>query len=271
MQEVKNEIIDSGVDNNNDGHCDLCGEFVDDGGKHKPRIKEANKIYVDSFASDTDQFNIELFIKDYYSKDIPYFDYEINRNYKERYKLIKNYTKNDVNDPFGCKAINQFLRNDILEDKRNITKMIEIINEMDETISRFIVKKPLCTNRGMTFNNLDNPFIKTLNNAYIRLNILKEDYYLFRDNGYVSTSRSKEYAKTFAVPKENDKAVCLFRYLIPTGSKAMPLSTMYDTTMSDIEKEVLLESGNDYKIIEIDKKTINGIIYYEGIIELVRR
>lgn len=258
MQEVKNEIVDTGVDNNNDGHCDKCGWYVDKNGKHKIRLLNKYILYNDLIKEEKINYNdneIDYLLKNYYNKT-PYSSYD--NQLVSYYNIIKKYTENDPNDPIGCKAINSFLRFDKKPTQDYLINMIENIFSMNYIISQFVVKKPFTVYRGMKFENVNNELINCIDKVY-KTKIITE----YVDPGFVSTSRDAKYAVFNALEEKQSVVASVFLEIdLLEGAKAMPLSKLYRTTSKDYEKEVLLESGQKFIITYVNKTTKDKTTLY---------
>ena len=70
----------------------------------------------------------------------------------------------------------------------------------------------------------------------------------FVENGFMSTSRSIETAKTYAMETKQTYCHVYMSVTIENGVSAMPLSLSHGTTAKKDDKEVLLQSGGTHYI-----------------------
>ena len=260
------EIVDLGFDKNFDGHCDICGRFVDRYGHHRARmvfdrdtLESFDPAYLD-LDVEYESVDTRVFV-DKHFKGRPYDTYK-NSSYIY-WPLIKKYTEDDPDDPYGRKAINDMLRFDRVPDKVNPFDILQIVFKMNAAIDRFEVNKAFVVFRGMHFANRDNQFVKMLDEAYDSLK--GERPYPFFDKGFVSTSRRIEYAARFS-KGQNDCVQVLLAYIIQPGAKAMPLSGEASTTAKEYEKEVLLKAGEKYFLTGLERYRVDNKFVYKGIV-----
>lgn len=252
--------IDYGVDINKDGHCDNCGWFVDQYGAHRARL---------IFEHSNEDFNIDWINQDIYVDSLSvddlirvYYDGEPYKEYNPSWNLIKTYSLNDVNNPYSCPSINSYLRFGRILNDAEPQQIIKIASLMNEAIDRFVLKKTLVTYRGMSFNR-DDSFVTMLDTALVKLETQR--VYPFVDKGFVSTSLSLDYAKTFLQKSKKDVLVlCSFINLL--GSNTMPLSKKRGTTTNSFENEVLLKNNQKFYICGVQKYSNSNKIYYKVII-----
>ncbi len=256
--------IDFGFDLNNDGHCDKCGCFVDNYGHHRARmvfqyLKE--QIYPGWIEEDhrIETLSFESFVSEFFEGN-PYNMYT-NQTFK-LWPLILRYSLNDPDDPLSCRGLNDFLRYEKIHPNSDVIELMDVALCMNLVISKFKLKKNLITFRGMAFNKNDN-FVKMLDNAYIHLQ--ENKYFLFVDNGFVSTTKDIDYAKSF-ISKSNKDVCVLCSYISLAGAYCMPLSKEWGTTKNDFEQEVLFKSMQEYYICAIQKYKIGTKQYYNCII-----
>ncbi len=255
-----------GIDENFDGHCDLCGRFVDRYGHHRARMvfdRDSAEQLDPSFLSlddEVENMDTESFVDMYFSGR-PYDSYR-NGSYVY-WPLIRKYTEDDTRDPYGRKAINEMLRFKGEIKNANPLDLIQIALKMNIAIDKFEVKKSFVTYRGMHFADRNNQFVEMLDVAYASLK--KGEPFQFEDDGFVSTSRRMEYANRFSFG-QNDCVQVLLAYVIQPGSKAMPLCVSMETTVKEYEKEVLLKFGGKYTVVGLERYRIDNQVIYKGIV-----
>jgi len=254
---------ENGIDNNFDGHCDLCGRFVDKYGHHRAvRIFDfkSEEINLNHNELDivNDSYSTERFIKEYIKND-PYNKYQ-NMTYKY-WPYILEYAKN-TNNPFSSKCLNAFLRYDIVPKNIDVLKLINRPLEMNCAIGQFVVKNTFVTYRGLSFEK-ECDFTKMLDEAY--KTIKNGKLFVYEEFGFTSTTRDLEYARMLS-KRTNSKVHILFAYVNLPNSKAMPLSKENETTNKDWEKEILLKCLHKFYICSIQRYKVSDDIYYRGII-----
>jgi len=258
------KIIDNGIDLDRDGHCDNCGWFVDRYGHHRARavfqhVNEEIQLSWNDEDIRLNNLNLESFVSEFYEGK-PYNMYT-NQTYR-LWPLIKRYSLNDPDQPLSCKSLNDFLRYEIVNPKTDAIELMDTALSMNLAISKFRLKKNLITYRGLSFGKNDD-FIRMLDNAYVVLRNSK--IYPFIDNGFVSTTRDINYAKTVML-KNKKEVYVLCSYISLAGTHCMPLSEEWGTTIDDSEKEVLFKSMQKYYICGIQKYRVGNISYYNCII-----
>ncbi len=256
--------FDIGIDTNFDGHCDLCGRFVDNYGHHRAiqvfdyKDEPCDLVY-DKMDRKIDKLCIDDLMCDYYVKN-PYSDYTNISSFPR--SLILNYTRDDVNNPYGGKNLNSFLCFYIVPKNIDPISLLTNAFQMNIEIGHFVLKNTLVTYRGLSFSSF-NDYIQMLDAAYNSINQGK--IYKFFEKGFTSTTLDISYAKALS-ESQSSKYRVLFAYVNLPGSKAMPLSSEFGTTTNDLEKEMLLKFGKDFTIASMQRYRRKGITYYRGII-----
>ena len=183
---------------------------------------------------------------DVFIKDNPYS----RRNWNScEYSSIRNYSKN-LSKGLSCLALNNYLRHGVFPKGVPGSRFICLIMEMNLRIGRFVVDKPVTLYRGMHFNPGD-AYLGFLDDAYRTMQTTGEPV-KFVEEGFMSTSRSLETAKTYALINDTKQCHVYMSVTLEKGVAAMPLSYTHGTTTKKADKEVLLESGRTYYIIGMD-------------------
>ena len=264
-------VYETGIDDNRDRHCDRCGWFVNEQERHRARriypkgLQEEGSEWLES-DHHLERMSAEEF-SDVFIKDNPYS----RRNWDSReYSSIRNYSKN-LSKGLSCVAINNYLRHGIFPKGVPGSRLICLIMEMNLRIGRFVVDKPVTLYRGMHFNPGD-AYLGFLDDAYRTMQTTGGPV-KFVEEGFMSTSRSLETAKTYALINDTKQCHVYMSVTLEKGVAAMPLSYTHGTTTKKTDKEVLLESGRTYYIIGMDiEPRGNGLRdYYVNLLATDRR
>lgn len=246
-------VYETGIDDNHDRHCDLCGWYVNEYERHRARLMhfEGSREERPDWAA-TD-FHLEKMTAEKFSetfiKNNPYSMFDWNSC---RYSSITTYSRN-LPDIISCSAVNNYLRYGIVPDNVPERKLIYFIQDMNLCIGRFVIDKPVTLYRGMHFKPGD-AYLGFLDNAFKTMKATGKPVELF-EKGFVSTSRSLETAKTYALGEDPSLCHVYMSVALEKGVAAMPLSLSHGTTTKKNDKEVLLASGRTYYIIGMDIKT----------------
>ena len=253
--------LDSGIDLNFDGHCDLCGKFVDSYGHHK--VAEIFDNYyerVDFAHLDADN----IFNKwDNYEIANRYYAVNPYRNPKSFYGSrywhdVKDYTSPEVADPNSGISINNFLRFEKLSYGATVEGTYERAIHIDMAIDDFELRTGLIAYRGFSIDR-DSELCKTFDKAFINLSEGKTTFFI--DKGFVSTTTSIEYARFRCKIGDGDVKIKM-AVIMEKGQKAMPLVKRFGTTFNDKEKEILLQSNQAFEIISIERYKVDKNYYY---------
>lgn len=258
---------ENGIDLNFDGHCDLCGKFVDSYGHHKACAvfdKYIEKFDISHFEIDFNFNKLDNYeITNRYFISNPYR----NRNgyYGSRYwSDVENYTSPEIYDPYSGISINKFLRDSITPENKTIREMYEKVIHIDTAIDDFVLKSRLVTYRGFSIDK-DSSLCKTFDEAYEDLN--NGDTLYFQDKGFVSTTTSINYARHRS-ELGNGNAKIKMAIILEPGQKCMPLVKKFHTTYDDKEREFLLQSNQFYEIISVERYQISSTYYYNVVVIL---
>ena len=264
-------VYETGIDDNRDRHCDLCGWFVNEYERHRARLMRSEGTRAEKLDWLLTDFHLEEMSAEMFStvfiRDNPYSRRDWNSC---EYIPIWTYSKNSP-DMLSCVAINNYLRYGIVPDGFATSRLDCRVHEMNLLIGRFVVNKPITLYRGMHFNPGD-AYLGFLDDAYRTMQTTKRPE-KFVEKGFMSTSRSLETAKDYASSKSPKVCRVLISVTLEKGVAAMPLSHTRGTAAKKNDKEVLLQSGGTYYIIGIDiEPRSNGLRdYYVNLLATNRR
>ena len=244
-------LYETGIDRNEDRHCDLCGWFVDEYESHRARLASGGKTLEQRPEwSKADHHLESLSAEEFADRFIRGNPYSRPDWSPSSASPILRYSNNDAND-LSCAVINGYLRKGELDPRFSEEDVIEAISEMDSTISEFVAGKTFTVYRGMHFEPGD-PFLGKLDAAIEAMKEMRTPAE-FADQGFMSSTRSVETMKAYA--KENEKSLChvYMSVTIEPGVAAMPLSVKRGTASKKNDKEILLRSGQPCYIIGIRK------------------
>lgn len=246
-------VYEIGVDGNHDRHCDYCGWFVNEYERHRARLvhfKGSREERPDWTVTDfhLEKMTAEEF-SDIFIENNPYSRLDWNSC---KYSPIATYSRN-LPDGISCAAVNNYLRHGIVPDDVPERKLIYFIQDMNLCISRFVIDKPVTLYRGMHFEPGD-AYLGFLDDAFKTMKATGKPV-TFVEKGFMSTSRSFETAKTYALGEDPNLCHVYISVTLEKGVSAMPLSLTHGTTVKKNDKEVLLASGETYYIIGMDIKT----------------
>ncbi len=257
---------ENGVDLNFDGHCDLCGKFVDKYGHH--RVSAVFDDVTEKFELWFIDFDNEYEKMDNYDLTNKYFAANPYRNPKSYYgsrfwSEVQDYTSAEVASLTSAISINKFLRDGVLTYGQTMDNVYEKTIHIEMAIDDFELRTTLVTYRGISVNS-DSPICDTLNRAYTSLKEGKTFDYV--DKGLVSTTTSIEYAT--ARTKSPGNVKIKMAIIMHKGQKCMPLVKRFGTTYDDREKEVLIKSNQMFEIISVQRYKKNTFYYYNVVMLL---
>ena len=264
-------VYETGIDDNHDRHCDLCGWYVNEYERHRARLMHFEGSREERSDWTETDFHLEKMTAEEFSetfiKDNPYSRSDWNSC---RHSSITTYSKNTTYG-LSCVAVNNYLRFDIVPDDVPERKLIYFIQDMNLCIGHFVIDKPVTLYRGMHFKPGD-AYLDFLDNAFRTMKATGKPVELL-EKGFVSTSRSLETAKAYAMETKQSYCHVYMSVALEKGVAAMPLSLSRGTTTKKNDKEVLLASGRTYYIIGMDIKTrTNGRCdYYINLLATNRR
>ncbi len=265
---MKNFIVtyETGIDNNEDGHCDLDGWFLDEYENHRARLIRREKMREEKAAWAYRDHKLGLLTAEEYTdifiQDNPYekTDYD-----PDKYKTILAYSEN-VDDKMSCAAINGYLRNGAVQNNLSERQIKEFVDNMNSCISNFTVGKTMTVFRGMRLppsSSLQQFFDNALSSMQH-----SHKPALFIEKGFMSTTRSLDAMKDYAATGKDDLVHVFLSITLEPGIKAMPLSQTFKTTKKKDDKEILLCSGGVYYIVGM-KKVCKSNGLYDYFIQLI--
>ncbi len=264
-------VYETGIDDNRDRHCDLCGWFVNEYERHRARLMHSEGARAEKLDWLLTDFHLEEMSAEMFStifiRDNPYSRRDWN---SREYIPIWTYSQN-LPDFFSCPAINNYLRYGIVPDGFATSRLDCRVQEMNLLIGRFVVNKPITLYRGMHFNPGD-AYLGFLDDAFKAMKTTGKPVE-FVEKGFMSTSRSLETAKSYALTTDSTQCHVYMSVTLEKGVAAMPLSHTRGTTAKKNDKEVLLQSGGTYYIIGMDiEPRGNGLRdYYVNLLATNRR
>lgn len=243
-------VYETGIDENHDRHCDLCGWFVNEYERHRARLMHFKLLREERPEWSEADHHLERMsaeeFSDAFIKDNPYSRSDWDSS---NYSSIRAYSDN-APEGISCAAVNGYLRNGALPEGISEHELISFIYAMNASISNFIIDKSATFYRGMHFKPGD-AYLSFLDNAYKTMKTTGRPVELV-EKGFVSTSRSLETAKAYALGENPELTHVFISVTLEKGVAAMPLSLSRGTTTKKNDKEVLLASGRTYYIIGMD-------------------
>ena len=248
-------LYETGIDRNEDRHCDLCGWFVDEYESHRARLASGGKTLEQRPEwSKADHHLESLSAEEFADRFIRGNPYSRPDWSPSSASSVLRYSNNDAND-LSCAVINGYLREGELDPRFSEEEIAKAISDMDSAISGFVAGKTFTVYRGMHFEPGD-PFLGKLDAAIEAMKETRTPAELI-DQGFMSTTRSVETMEAYA--KKGKAGLChvYMSVTIEPGVAAMPLSVRRCTAANNEDKEVLLRSGQPCYIIGI-RKTYAG-------------
>ncbi len=259
-EEKKNEerkvlTYDTGIDENEDKHCDRCGWFVNDYDRHKARpVMLSESETLDPKWLDRDlhlerisaaEFADEFIKRNPYSKA----DYD-----KTMFADVLRYSRNR-DDELSCKVIQMYLRNEVVTPGHSEREICMMITRMQLGICRFKINKTITLYRGES-GKPDSFRVKQLDAIYETWKATGKPVKV-EEKGFLSLTRSVETMNIYADSESNGKCHIYIAATVDEGIYALPLSEKMGTAANGIDKEVLLPCGTEYYIIDM-KRIPNG-------------
>lgn len=249
---MKNALIyETGIDGNEDRHCDLCGWFVDEYENHRARLVSGEKILEQRPEWSKEDHHLESLsaeeFADRFIRDNPYSRPDWSPSSASS---VLRYSNNDAND-LSCAVINGYLRKAGLDQRFSEEDVAKAISDMDSAISGFVAGKTFTVYRGMHFEPGD-PFLGKLDAAIEAMKDTRTPAE-FADRGFMSTTRSVETMESYAKKEKQRLCHVYMSVTIEPGVAAMPLSVKRGTASKENDKEILLRSGQPCYIIGIRK------------------
>lgn len=245
-------VYETGIDENRDRHCDLCGWFVNEYERHRARLMHFKLLREERPEWSEADHHLERMsaeeFSDAFIKDNPYSRLDWN---PEKYSSIRAYSENLPNG-LSCAAVNGYLRNGALPEGISEHELISFIYEMNASISNFIVDKLVTLYRGMRFRPGD-AYLNKLDDALKEMRETGRPAKII-ERGFMSTSRDYRTMRLYAASDELSYCHVCISITLEKGVAAMPLSLSRGTTTKKNDKEVLLASGGTYYIIGMDKE-----------------
>ncbi len=250
------QFYETGIDENKDRHCDLCGCFVNKFDRHRARKIYADEseaielpwLYQDGHLerlSDS-EFAEEFIEGNPYSKP----DYD-----PKRFSSVLRYSRNNDKE-LSCKVTNDYLRRGVVGSGFRERDIKTTIADINSQISKFVVKRTAVFYRGM-HSEQGGPLTKILDAALGEMEATGKPA-VFLEKGFTSVSRDPETAKIYARAKDESFNHIYAAMVIEPDIPAMPLSLNLGTAANGRDKEVLLPSGMRYHILEIKKVHMGG-------------
>jgi hypothetical protein len=146
--------------------------------------------------------------------------------------------------PTNFERMNSALRGD--SDKQISAELAGDVNALTGAIGRNYLKKPVVVYRGVP----DTPEMRKL--------LARSS---FVDNGFMSTSTSREHADLSADPAGHDKGI-MMKLKLPTGTKAISIGNMFESEGGFDQNEVLVQRGSKFKITS--KRQVGGWLEVEA-------
>lgn len=263
MLSMENYIAtyETGIDYNNDGHCDLDGWFLDEYENHRARLIRHERVKEERIAWSYRDHKLGLLTAEEYTsifiQDSPYGKADYNPT---KYKTILAYSEN-VEDKMSCSAINGYLRNGIVQSGLSEGQIKDFVDNMNSCISDFTVGKTMTVFRGMRLppnSSLQHFFDEVLNRMQY-----SQKPALFVEKGFMSTTRNVKTMENYASHDNLNFTHVFMSITLEPGIKAMPLSQTYATATKKNDKEILLRSGGVYYIVGMKRvHTGNGLYDY---------
>lgn len=252
----KIQLYETGIDENKDRHCALCGRFVNKFDRHLARKIYVNKseviellwLYQDGRLERLSDFEFA----DEFIENNPYAkpDYD-----PRRFASVLEYSKNN-DDAISCKVIQGYKRRGTVDPRFRECDIITRIANINANINEFVTKKTAVFFRGM-HSKQGGPLTKIFDAALVEMEETGKPC-VFLEKGFMSVSRDPETAKTYASADNEDFSHIYAAVIIEPGIPAMPLSKSHGTAANATDKEVLLPSGMKYHILEIEKVHTGG-------------
>jgi len=250
----KNEKVltyETGIDENKDKHCDICGWFVNPYDRHqaRPVMLPLSEI-LDPKWVDMD-WHLErisaIEFAEEFIRDCPYSEPDYD---KRKYADILRYSRNR-DDELSCVVIQRYLRNDIVTSGYGEKEICTTIARMQLSICQFEVAKTITLYRGMSFDPGD-PYLADLDGAYEAWRRTGKPVKML-EKGFLSLTRSADAMNIYADDGNGGKHHVYIAATLDKGTCAMPLSKRMGTAANGIDKEVLLPFGTEYHIIDMNR------------------
>jgi hypothetical protein len=151
------------------------------------------------------------------------------------YKTINTYLRTDkITDIYG----DQINFEDQVEEEKFTDSMLEVIRDLDITISQFgALDEPTTVYRGIQIKEGDESLLEMFRT------LKPGDSFI--DEGYTSTSKGAKYAHGFGKSDLRENAFLVIN--VPAGGKALPLPIR----VTEGEEEVLLPRRTEFKVKDI--------------------
>ncbi len=243
-------VYETGIDENRDRHCDYCGWYVNEYERHRARLMHFKGVREERPDWSVMDFHLEKMtaeeFSDIFIENNPYSrpDWD-----PRKYTSIYSYSEN-TSEGMSCLAVNNYLRHGALPEGISEQELASFIEDMNASISNFVIDKTTTSYRGMHFKPGD-AYLGFLDDTYKTMKATGRPV-AFVEKGFMSTSRSLETARTYARCEDSELSHVFISVTLEKGVAAMPLSLSHGTTTKKNDKEILLESGRTYYIIGMD-------------------
>lgn len=230
---LMSNIFENGIDLNKDGHCDLCGKFVDIDGHHN--LNNDFKTQIANIVSTQENINDKL---DYTSK------YLMSR---ESSIAVKKYATNDLNNIDSSIYINLYLRDMYDFSQKSRIFLDETISKLDKAF-QYTVKEQFYVYRGISINRNCSLYKQLIN---IQTNGLTFANDLIGEKGYLSTSINHKTAIDYLKASIKNHEVGVFMKLMAgKNTKCVPLFFFDELVSNPWDKEVLFPRSSQIYIIK---------------------